>query len=60
MLETFEREQIPVIVMKGAALANRLSTDIGLRWMGNLDLLVHPEDQARVGALMLQCGYVEQ
>ncbi len=44
ILAAFAEAEIPVIVLKGAALAQTLYPDPGLRPMGDLDLFVRPED----------------
>ncbi len=44
ILAEFERMQIPVILLKGAALAQTIYPDPALRPMSDLDLLVHPDD----------------
>jgi hypothetical protein len=48
---------IPVILLKGAAVAGTLFGDIGLRAMGDVDLLVPVEDRARARALLESLGY---
>ncbi len=57
ILETFAAEEIPVIVLKGAALAATVYEDIGLRPMGDLDLLVRPEDLRRAWKAMSALNY---
>ncbi len=57
LLEMFGREQIPVVVLKGGALAHALYGDVALRPMMDLDLLAPPSQQARVSDLMAQQGY---
>ena len=48
---------IPVIVLKGAALSELVYGDIGLRRMADLDLLVRMEHAERVVALLNAAGY---
>ena len=50
---------IPVILLKGAALAAALYPSIGLRPMGDLDLLVPEEHLAEAVACLEALGYVE-
>jgi hypothetical protein len=51
--------QIPVVILKGAALATTLYPSIGLRPMGDLDLLVPPDRLAEAVACLQALGYVE-
>jgi hypothetical protein len=60
LLELFSREQIPVILLKGIALANSLYADPGLRVLSDVDLLVHFADREQVHALMKAQSYVSQ
>ena len=48
---------VPVIVLKGAALATTLYASAALRPMGDLDLLVHPEHVPMALAALAQLGY---
>ncbi|GAB4524424.1 MAG: hypothetical protein Fur0018_07970 [Anaerolineales bacterium] len=57
ILEAFEQAGIEVIVLKGAALAQTLYEDIGLRPMSDIDLLVRPEDVWRVWKIICSLGY---
>ena len=57
ILEAFSHSQIRVIVLKGAALAETIYSDIGLRPYSDIDLLVHKEDQPRATAKLSQLGY---
>ena len=50
---------IPVILLKGADLAQTLYPNPALRPMGDLDLLVHKEDLDRAVDLAFQMGYQE-
>jgi hypothetical protein len=52
----FGTEQIPVIVMKGAALVRTLYEDLGLRVLGDVDLLVDERDVERAGAQLQGMG----
>lgn len=48
---------IPVMPLKGAALATRYYPTPALRPMSDLDLLVHPPDLPRMAALLRGLGY---
>ena len=50
---------LPVILLKGAALAATLYPSIGLRPMGDLDLLVSEDRLAEAVACLKALGYVE-
>ncbi len=56
-LGALRAEGIPVILLKGMALAERVYGDPGLRPMGDIDLLVREEDLDRAYALVLGLGY---
>ncbi len=58
ILSAFNKEGIPVIVLKGAALLDTVYRDISLRPMSDLDILVRPEDLKRAEALVLRLDYV--
>ena len=57
VLTAFSSAGIPVVVLKGAALALTLYPDIGLRPMGDLDLLVPEEQIDRAVRIVSQLGY---
>src|ERR1044071_4714109 len=40
LVDRFEREKIPLIILKGGALGTTIYPDIALRPMGDLDLLI--------------------
>ncbi|MFB2835270.1 nucleotidyltransferase family protein [Floridanema evergladense] len=48
---------VDVIVLKGAALAEKVYRDIAVRQMVDLDLLIHPEDLAIVREVLANLGY---
>jgi hypothetical protein len=50
---------IPTVILKGAALATTLYPSIGLRPMGDLDLLVPEDHLAEAVARLKALGYVE-
>lgn len=52
LLDAFARAEIPVIVLKGAALAKTIYADAALRPFGDLDLLVHANDFARAADIL--------
>jgi len=53
----FHEAGIPVIVLKGGHLASHVYEGVGLRWMGDLDLLVHRSDVERALAVLIDRGY---
>jgi hypothetical protein len=57
ILRALDEVGIPVIVLKGAALAATVYEDIGLRPMGDLDLLVHPDVLGSSLKVFLSCSY---
>jgi hypothetical protein len=57
ILSAFDAQGIPVIVLKGAALLESIYTDISLRPMGDLDILVRPEHLDQAEAIALDRGY---
>jgi hypothetical protein len=59
ILAAFAQAQLPVIVLKGAALARTLYPDPALRPMGDLDLLVKPGDVAACLQIAHGLGYTE-
>jgi hypothetical protein len=57
ILDAFREEGVEVIVLKGAALAETVYDDIGLRSMNDIDLLVREQDLDRAEELMAELGY---
>ncbi|NIN66760.1 MAG: hypothetical protein GTO63_19135 [Anaerolineae bacterium] len=57
ILATFNDAGLPVIVLKGAALAQEMYGNIALRPMSDIDLLVKGEEIASGQQLLLQRGY---
>lgn len=57
VLAQFEREHIPLVLLKGAALAATLYPNPGLRGLGDLDILIRVEDRTRVDTLMQANGF---
>jgi hypothetical protein len=56
LLNEFNRERIPVVLLKGAHLAGEVYDDMGLRNMCDIDLLVRRADLMRVEQLLLSRG----
>lgn len=48
---------IDVVLVKGVTLAERYYGEIALRPIGDIDLLVRPEDAAACGLILSTCGY---
>jgi len=57
VLELLRRDNISVIVLKGAHLAELVYGNRALRSMSDVDLLVHRDDLMRVEAVLLGIGY---
>jgi len=57
ILSACDQEGIPVILLKGAYLAKQVYPEIGLRPMGDMDLMVQPQDLPRAGAITGRLGY---
>jgi hypothetical protein len=57
VLGLLRHANIPVIVLKGAHLAELVYGNIALRPMGDVDVLVHMDDLMRVEAALLGMGY---
>jgi hypothetical protein len=58
VLCVFQDHDIPVIVLKGAALANSVYDSIGKRPMSDIDLLIHHEDRVRTLSNLEMAGYL--
>ena len=56
-MRALRESDIPVIVLKGACLAETIYGNIALRSMGDVDLLVRREDMARVVQILGNLGY---
>lgn len=59
-LHALTRAGIPVIVLKGAALASAVYQHAAVRPLRDLDLLVHPEDAPACLQLLAQLGYTPE
>lgn len=57
VLTSLADNQLPVIALKGLALAKEIYGDIALRPMCDVDLLVKEEDLVRAGRILLTLGY---
>jgi hypothetical protein len=57
IVRSFAEHSIPLVCLKGVALLHSLYDDAGVRALGDIDLLVRPEDQARAGERMQRLGY---
>lgn len=57
LFSVFNNENIPVILLKGAHLAELVYTNNALRQMGDVDILVRKPDLSRVSELMAGQGY---
>src|SRR5581483_8960170 len=53
------REKIPIVVLKGAALAKTLYPEAALRPFGDLDLMLRREDAPRLRTALLSAGMKE-
>ena len=58
ILSAFNQEEIPIIVLKGAALLGTVYHDISLRPMSDLDILVQPQHLDRAEIVALHQGYI--
>jgi hypothetical protein len=56
--EVFEEAGIPVMGLKDIQLGREVYPDVGLRPMGDIDLLIHEEDYERVAGCMAALGFV--
>jgi hypothetical protein len=57
VLEEFKKSGLKVIVLKGAALAEKVYGNIALRPMSDIDLLVKEEDMMHVNKQLMLLGY---
>lgn len=57
ILSEFNRAQIPVIVLKGAYLAEAFYDDISLRQMSDIDILIRLQDMDSACDVMQRLGY---
>jgi len=59
VLKGLKNDGIPVIVLKGAHLAEAVYNNIALRPMTDIDLLIKKADLSRAGEKLLGLGYVQ-
>lgn len=59
VLRACEAQGVPCVPVRGPALAERLYGDITARPMGDLDVLVHRDDLARVASVLCDRGFQE-
>jgi len=57
ILRSFKDAEIPVIILKGAALAEIVYHDVGLRGFNDIDILVRKEDLKNAKRIALTAGY---
>jgi len=57
VLKSLNEAKIPVIVLKGACLAEAVYGNIALRSMSDVDLLVKKNDLKKTAEVLKQCGY---
>lgn len=57
VLRSLNDRQIPVLILKGAALAQVVYGDVALRPMSDLDLLIRPADLPQVRQCLQALGY---
>ncbi len=57
VIDALAEARVPVLWLKGAALAMQSPAGFGVRSMGDLDLLVAPSDRARVHAALAGAGW---
>lgn len=57
LLETLEKENIPLILLKGIVLAQAVYEHVGLREMNDIDVLARPCDLTRIADILKERGY---
>jgi hypothetical protein len=57
LLRRLSEESIPIIALKGAHLIEAVYEDIGLRTVGDIDLLARKDDLLRISRELLALGY---
>jgi len=58
LLERFVKEQITIILLQGAALLEMIYQDLGVRTLGDIDILVKEKDMLRLETLLRRIGFV--
>lgn len=57
ILSVFKRDEIPYLLLKGVVFAELIYPGIGLRPMGDVDILVHKKDFFKVGRILEAMDY---
>lgn len=57
LLTALEKENIPLILLKGIVMANTVYENIGLREMNDIDVLARPADLERIAEILTSMGY---
>jgi hypothetical protein len=57
IIDAFSQEHIPLIPLKGIALIQQVCSDIGSRHVGDIDMLVKPDDVFSAVRLLNELGY---
>lgn len=57
LVSIFSLEEIAPLVFKGAALAQTVYANPALRYSGDIDILIRPEEFSRACDLLERCGY---
>lgn len=60
VLDLFHHEDVPVILLKGAYLAERVYGDIAVRPMVDMDILVKEQDLGRVRDILSNLGFAQR
>ncbi len=59
LLSVLGSEGIPLILLKGAFLADAVYDNIGLREMSDIDVLAHPANLSRIAEILTGMGYTQ-
>ena len=57
VLDSFEKQGITAILLKGIYLMDSLYAERGMRTISDIDLLIHPQDKKIADSVMQQLGY---
>ncbi|MDG3043761.1 nucleotidyltransferase family protein [Bacillus sp. B6(2022)] len=58
LLQTFRKENLKAVPLKGAILTPLVYKDYGLRMMSDIDFLIHPDDRKRASSLLKEEGFI--
>jgi len=58
--QVLSKDKIPIVPIKGIALLIDIYQKSYIRWMNDIDLLVHKEDLLKVGKILKDLGYVRE